>query len=765
MQREDSAAVDPYRSGAEHLRDEIARIDQLVRAAAIRWTTAIGLTKERRLWGMPYVGGQEVDAYLETPFPGEPAGDEAFGAAAARHDEEARRCRQRIDVRLAATPAAIDLPLRQLAACYRLRPVETDALLLCALPEIDPRYRRLYGFLHDDVTRIRPSVEFLSRVVESPPPSPERMRRLLGPGAPLFARRLVGLVPAEAPLPHAARSVQIEDRVLGHLLGDPTIDVRIAPYASAAPPFDAWRPELVARTTDAAVARLRACWRERRLAGTGLVVALHGSPGSGRRAVACAVCLEGPTPLVCVDLGRLVDEASDWRLAIELCLREAALRHAAIYWSDRARPAAGELLAVAWATVLECARDGTGLSFLAPGSPSVLRSMGGGDAPLRVVLEPPDVEVRTRLWRAGLASCVELGIAGDRVAASLATAFQLNGGQIASALQTARSLASMRGGRVTIDQLFEGCRREAGERLGGLARRIEPTGTLGFDDLILPPPSKRQVLELRDRVLHYHAALDLHGLRDRMTYGRGIVALFAGPSGTGKTMAAELLAQDRRVDLYKVDLASIVSKYVGETEKNLKRVFDEAESSNAVLFIDEGESLFGQRGRIQQGQDRWANLEVSFLLQRIEEYSGVVVIATNLKQNIDDAFARRIHVIVDFPLPDAACRLALWKRLLPPAARAVDEDALRVLATRFVLAGGSIRNVVLDAAYRSLARSAETIGLRDLVGGIAREYQKSGRPLVIADFGREFFDWVRADVLEPPSADPERPSASSRLAS
>jgi SpoVK/Ycf46/Vps4 family AAA+-type ATPase len=235
-----------------------------------------------------------------------------------------------------------------------------------------------------------------------------------------------------------------------------------------------------------------------------------------------------------------------------------------------------------------------------------------------------------------------------------------------------------------------------------------------------------------------------------MRLGKGLLALFAGASGTGKTMAAEALANAQGVDLYKVDLSAVVSKWVGETEKNLSRIFLEAESSNGWLFFDEGESLFGTRGDIKQAQDRLFNLEVNYLLQRIEEFAGVVILATNLRQNIDPAFLRRIHAVVEFPPPNVHSRTLIWQKLVPESLRGdFDDEQLRRLALSFELSGGNVRNAVLDATYRAYASGARSLTLRQLVIGIAREYQKLGRPITGAEFGDKFYRWVVEDILDP----------------
>jgi SpoVK/Ycf46/Vps4 family AAA+-type ATPase len=211
-------------------------------------------------------------------------------------------------------------------------------------------------------------------------------------------------------------------------------------------------------------------------------------------------------------------------------------------------------------------------------------------------------------------------------------------------------------------------------------------------------------------------------------------------------MAAELLAREQGVDLYKVDLSAVVSKYVGETEKNLSRVFAEAEDANAIIFFDEADALFGKRGEVKEAQDRWANMEVNYLLQRVEEYAGVVILASNLRQNIDDAFMRRIHVIVEFPFPEASARLRILRGLFPKGLGHPADDELQLISDRFKLSGGSLKNIVLDAAFRALSeeghRQQPNLTLRHLVLGAAREYQKLGKPLTKSDFGEDFFKWV-----------------------
>jgi len=261
--------------------------------------------------------------------------------------------------------------------------------------------------------------------------------------------------------------------------------------------------------------------------------------------------------------------------------------------------------------------------------------------------------------------------------------------------------------------------------------------------------------ELRTRIRHHSRVHTAMGLGESMRLGRGVTALFVGGSGTGKTWGAEVLASERHLDLYRIDLAAVVSKWVGETEKNLSRIFTDAERANCMLFFDEADALFGRRTEVKQAQDRWANLDVSFILQRIEEYSGVVILATNFRQNMDSAFLRRIHVIIEFPVPDSTSRRAIWNRLLPSSQKsAVSQEDVDEIAQRFEMTGGNIRNVVLDACFRALGEGDDQpVTSRHVIASTARELQKLSRPVTRGEFGR-FYDWAMEDVIAPPEVVP-----------
>jgi SpoVK/Ycf46/Vps4 family AAA+-type ATPase len=231
------------------------------------------------------------------------------------------------------------------------------------------------------------------------------------------------------------------------------------------------------------------------------------------------------------------------------------------------------------------------------------------------------------------------------------------------------------------------------------------------------------------------------GFGQKLSLGKGLIALFTGVSGTGKTLSAEVLATELGLDLYRVDLASVVSKYIGETEKNLSRVFEDAQSSNAILFFDEADALFGKRSDIKDAHDRYANIEVNYLLQRVEGYEGAVILASNLSKNIDEAFLRRLHFNIEFPFPNEDLRLAIWQQIFPSQAPVASEVDFEFLGRKFKITGGNIKNVALAAAFRAAEEGGE-IRMKYIILGLRREYQKLGKVCEQADFDR-YYDWIR----------------------
>jgi SpoVK/Ycf46/Vps4 family AAA+-type ATPase len=316
----------------------------------------------------------------------------------------------------------------------------------------------------------------------------------------------------------------------------------------------------------------------------------------------------------------------------------------------------------------------------------------------------------------------------------IAQQFELDPFAIAQAVAAAKGRACLgQSGEISAKDLWESCREQAGWRMDELGKRIIPTQS--WKDIVLPEDLLRQLHEIASQVAHRTLVYDDWGFGDKLGRGRGISALFSGPSGTGKTMAAEVLANHLKLDLFRIDLAGVVSKYIGETEKNLKKVFDAAEQSGAILFFDEADALFGKRTEVKDSHDRYANIEVSYLLQRIEEYRGLAILATNYKSALDRAFLRRLRFQLDFPLPDAVSRRRIWQQVFPPQAEVdgIDHDFL----SRLEISGGNIRNIALNAAFMA-ASEGLPIQMAHILLSTRREYAKIDKLTTEAEFGAYF---------------------------
>jgi SpoVK/Ycf46/Vps4 family AAA+-type ATPase len=315
----------------------------------------------------------------------------------------------------------------------------------------------------------------------------------------------------------------------------------------------------------------------------------------------------------------------------------------------------------------------------------------------------------------------------------VAQQFHFGPADLERVVAAARHRARLRGaGDEPLDDadLWQSCRLRAGRSLENLAQPITPC--YDWADIVLPDDVQRQLWEIAQQVAQRHRVYENWGFGAKLSRGRGISALFAGPSGTGKTMAAEILARHLALDLYRIDLAGVVSKYIGETEKNLRRVFDAAEESGAVLFFDEADALFGKRSEVKDSHDRYANIEIDYLLQRMEDYRGLAILATNRKSQLDQAFLRRLRFLVDFPAPDTGLRLRIWQRVFPPG---VQLDGLDYgLLARLDIPGGNIRNIAVNAAFLAVAAGCP-VGMEQMMHAARREYAKIDKLPSEAEFG------------------------------
>ncbi|WP_327365937.1 ATP-binding protein [Streptomyces sp. NBC_01217] len=607
--------------------------------------------------------------------------------------------------------------IRQLAEDFGLVPLDVDLLLVATAPDIDVRFERLYGYLNDDLTRRRPTIGLALELCGLPAASSGRFR--FSPSAPLVAGGLLEVLEADRPL--LSRVLRVPDRITAHLLGDDETDGRLRGLVRVAGPEE--EPD-----TGPGVLRVAAALGT----GSGLVYLLDRGGDPGRLAVE-ALLAAGRRPLV-VDIAALAAAPEPAELLRTLAA-EARLSGGGVVL--------GPLEALAPERP-ERARLLGGLCAAVSGAPLIAYGKKNWDplwateSPVPVRVLPPGPAGAARQWRRALAEAGQaVGLPAANVSADeglieATAAYRLDSEQVRKAAAVASRLAVLEERPVDAQDLRTAVRAQNGAGLERLARRIEPA--VGWDDLVLPPATRRQLSELALRARHREQVLGQWRMRPGGGRGRGVIALFAGESGTGKTMSAEVVASELGMELYVVDLSTVVDKYIGETEKNLERIFVEASDVNGILLFDEADAIFGKRSQVKDAHDRHANVESAYLLQRMESFDGIAVLTTNLRANLDEAFTRRLDVIAEFPMPDAQQRLALWDRCLGTAIPRDTELDLEFCAGRFELAGGSIRACAVTAAYLA-AESGGPLGMEQVVSAVLQEYRKLGRLVLESEFG------------------------------
>jgi hypothetical protein len=650
----------------------------------------------------PVVGFAFLDARLRAsvaqaaagdPNPGDPlrglyiSDDQALALAEGAGGEDA-------DARLADAASRLGLDA-----------LDTAALGLCAAPELDPRYGRLFAYLHDDVTRRLASPRLVANLLAGEGVSAADVLACFGSTAPLRRRGAIRLIEGDGTTPLGDRGAKVADPLAAFLLG---LGAPLDPLSGG---------------------------RLRRLA------LPDEGPGRDETVAEIRALLGAPTKLPLVVAGPDADALTAYAAGRPLLLCDVRELHKPEVIADASLICAleGRLLV------------GDGLDRLEPAerthllraidehperlvllAPSRAGALTLGDRTVLLVEAPmPDLVEREAAWSER---------SGSADTADVSAKFRLSLSQIAEAAEVATITARTRGAELPEpSDLDLGARHASSSRLGELAARLTPR--YRWSDLVLPDRQRETLGSISAYLRHRDRVLTEWGYEKTVARTQGLKVLFAGESGTGKTMAAEVLAGELGLELFRVDLATIVSKYIGETEKNLDRIFDAAIGSNAILFFDEADALFGKRSDVSDAHDRYANIEVAYLLQKMEGYPGAVILATNFRQNIDDAFVRRLDFVIDFPFPEPEDRKLIWRLLLPEEAPLSGDVDLDFLATQFKLSGGAIRNCSLGAAFQAADEGTE-ITMRHLVRAVAQEFGKQGRLTLETDF-EQFHELIR----------------------
>jgi len=707
-----TAAVSWTDANREHLRAELNRLRLLFRRK-VRWL--------RLQWQQDPVAASRAivisDMFADRILTG---CDEAEEIRFYQEDSESRAitnaCNE-MEISLSARRQSLTeaggIPASEaLVRLFGLSTFERDVLLLTFAAADDPGFTALCAYLQDDAHARFATEHLIRSVLCLGQEDREAARGAFVPSAPLRRFRLIAAGDAST-----TAALSIDPRVADYIRGINRLDESLVPMLRPIPRIPLARAHL--DLVDELV-----LWAKSAGGEPWPPFFFTGPPDAGGECIAVEFCARAGMQIYSLDPRRLPTNDTDRQHLVQIVERETILSRIALYLDVTDLDPGDKPLTAAVRDWIERAAG--------------VLVIGGRERwdfqrqVLHLKILKPDHQAQRSLWN----KCLEaVPNSVDGQLDAIIQQFDLGPQLIPQAVHSAAARARSRPGNATLhaEDLWRACREQVGWQLGGLAQRLQPCYT--WDDIVLPADLIRQLWEIAGQVAARPQVYEAWGFGARLPRGRGISALFSGPSGTGKTMAAEILANHLQLDLYRIDLAGVVSKYIGETEKNLRNVFDAAEQSGAILFFDEADALFGKRSEVKDSHDRYANIEINYLLQRMEDYRGLAVLCTNRRSALDRAFLRRLRFLVEFPFPDCDHRRLIWQKVFPAQAPldSLDLDAL----ARLEISGGNIRNIALNAAFLAAGQKS-TIGMRDVLHAARREYAKIDKMLTEAEFGSHY---------------------------
>ncbi len=598
------------------------------------------------------------------------------------------------------------LRLQRLAELFGLTRFHIQCIMICFAVEMDTKYQKIYAFLHDDVTRKKPTLDLIMKLLCSNVEDKLTARAQFENSSQLIRYNIIRILDNhDSNSPLISCPLKLDDRVVDYLLGFDAVDKRIQSFTT----LRLFETNNLKISLDATHLKgtenfiQNLSWIGQSLEKS-TIFYFYGPKGSGRREAVEGICRELHKSILYVDLNHVEKETGIFNEMMNLILREAVLQNAALYFINADMAADVHPINSMVQLIEKPYKNLIPLVFIIGEylwKPPVMN-----DKVVFILKEfsIPDELERKMVWER---EALKFPVSQRIQWGELANKFRFTPGQINSALDSAYINAGLRSSdniEINMPDIYQACLNLSRSKLDELAQRIKTLYT--WKDIILPEDQLEQLKNICDRVKYSHIVYGTWGFGKKISRGKGLSVLFVGPPGTGKTMAAEIMANELGLELYRIDLSRVVSKYIGETEKNLQKIFDEAATSNAILFFDEADALFGKRSEVKDAHDRYANIEISYLLQKMEEYEGLTLLASNLRNNIDEAFMRRIQFLVEFPYPDENYREQIWKVIFPekiPLDSSIDYGEI---ARQIRLAGGNIKNIALNAAFYAAAESS-----------------------------------------------------------
>lgn len=613
----------------------------------------------------------------------------------------------------------------ELIAKFNLSLFEIAIIIIALASEIDLKYEKIFAYLQDDVTRKRPSIDLTLNLLCTSVQEKLNRRVNFAPAAPLIRLGILQLIPDPQQIqpPLLAHYLKLDEHIIRLLLGSKELDSRLRQFSQLLEP----KTSLEQLPLNIATKQtLEALIKEYNKSQTPLQLYFYGLHGVGKKRTAEAIANYLSVSLLTFDLSLALQQKIDFDTTLQLLFREAKW-HKAIVYLTGLDPLLHRDQYHVYLQLLAALNSHKGIIILAG------KQVWNLDNTITIEFTIPEFAQRRAYWSDSLAK-IGITLEAENIDI-LSERFQLTPEQIDVAITTAtnqiRKNQHQTNPQPNIQDLFAASRAQSWCDLTSLARKIPPKHI--WNDIILPNNPLMQLREICNQVKHRRLVYEHWGFENKLSLGKGINVLFSGSPGTGKTMAAEIIANELELELYKIDLSQIVSKYIGETEKNLERVFAAAENANAILLFDEADAIFGKRSEVKDAHDRYANLEVAYLLQKMEEYEGITILTTNLSQNLDAAFTRRIRFIIEFPFPETPYRLQIWENIFPKQTPLSKDVDLKLMAQKFQLAGGEIRNIAVAAAFMAV-EDGECITMKHLLQATKREFMKMGRLLHEEDF-------------------------------
>lgn len=620
------------------------------------------------------------------------------------------------------------LPIFKLQTIFGLKDIEIDIIIMAIAPELDNKYERIYAYFNNDISKKAPSIELTFKLLSDDGEYHWDHYTLFSKEAPLLFFNLIHWTDFHPEEGFLSQRYQLNNGIRDFLLGEGHINYDISHLArfygtQGEPESLRFHPDLVTKVLSII---------ENSFLNLGTsILWLYAKGHDLKKALILATSNHYHKPIIMVNLEDILYQSNPYEI-LPWLFRDAILYDALLFFKG------GDFLygsteketglKMAFMKTLQDLANFKGLNrilFINANHPWMPTESDIAMQWYPLEIRLPDYAFRNQVWTQALQDTA----LPETAINTLSWRYNFSEAQILQAVNYARNLYGE--GQITLDSLYQGCNLKPFSSLNKYASKI--TAHYQWDDLVLPDDPLMHLQDIAHFIINRHIVYSQWGFEKKLSLSRSVNILFSGPSGTGKTMSASIIANEIQLELYRVNLSTIVSKYIGETEKNLEQIFDDANAGNVILFFDEADALFGKRSEVKDAHDRYANIEVNYLLQKMEVHEGIVILATNLNKNIDEAFLRRMHFAVEFPFPDATRRKRLWHQIFPNPVPLANDIDYQLLGEKLQVSGGNIKNIALTAAFYG-ARDSSEVTMAHIIKAAEKEYHKMGKTFIKADF-------------------------------